>query len=133
MKRFLLVVVSILTIGLVGCSPAGDLYEESNKIVNEATNELEDSNKVMLNGSIEKYKGTIKGSELKQLIRFINSSNKNEIYPTKLIINDYSDSNIILENEQYSTDGVKNSNKYEISLEYGDNEIVATVNVNMGE
>ncbi len=129
----LIVIVSILAIGLAGCSPAGDIYEESNKIVNESTNEVEESNKMMLNGQIEGYKGTIKGLELKQLIRWINSSNENEIYPTKLVINDYSNSNIILEDEKYSTDGVKDSNKYEISLEYGENEIVTTVNVNMGE
>lgn len=132
MKSVLLLI--ILTIGLVGCSPAVDLYVESQEIVSneETLKELEESQKATLNARIEKYEGRIRGTELKAFIREIKMLNANEVFSTKLIINDYSNSNIALEDGNYSADGVKDKNYYEISLEYGENGVVTAINVNIG-
>ena len=136
MRIVLILIIAILAIGLVGCSPAVDLYEEANDIVtsDETLKELDESQKIMLNSQLEKYEGNnIRGTEVKALIRFINMANTNEKYPTKLIINDNSDSNILLNEGEYLLDGIIDRNYYEISLEYGENGVVTIINVNVGK
>ncbi len=132
MKMVLLLI--ILTIGLVGCSPAVDLYEEAQDIVSneEVLNELDQLEKEMLNAQIEIFEGNIRGAELKSLIRKINMLNADEVFPTKLIINDDSNSNITLVDGEYLEDGVKKTNDYEVSLEYGENGVITAININIG-
>lgn len=82
------------------------------------------------NWRIEQYEGNINGKELKNLIRNVNASNKNGVFPTDLIINDNSNAGIKLLNNNYSGDNIVDSNLYEISLDYDEeNGYITNVNV----
>lgn len=131
MKKLILL-VAILCLVLAGCSNEIELYKESHEIVTDqdVVQNISAANIAILNSNFEMYEGTIKGIELKTLIRKLNTYNTADMYPTKLVINDFSNSNITLENGEYSSDGVKNANNYEISLEYAENGIVTGININ---
>ena len=131
MKVFLLLI--ILTIGLVGCHPAVEIYEEANEMVlNEETlNELDASEKAILNAQLKMYEGRMRGTEVKNFINKLNTYNANGVFPTTLIINDYSNSNIVLVEGEYLSDGIKDASNYEISLEYGEDGVITAVNINV--
>ena len=82
------------------------------------------------NWRIEQYEGNINGKELKNLIRNVIVYNKNGVFPTDLIINDNSNAGIKLLNNNYSDDNIVDSNLYEISLDYDEeNGYITNVNV----
>lgn len=132
MKKIILLIISIITLILAGCTPGSELYEESKDIVsNDETLELLDTNQVVtLNSKLEVYEGKIKGTEVKALIRSINTFNSQELFPTKLKINDNANLNIVLENEKYTMGDVKDKEKYDISFNYGENAYITDININ---
>lgn len=132
MKKIILLIIAIITLLLVGCTPGADLYEESKDIVsNDETLELLDANQVLtLNAKLEVYEGKIKGAEVKALIRSINVFNSQKLFPTKLKINDNSKLNIVLENEKYTLGDIKDGEMYEISFNYGENAYITHININ---
>ena len=71
----------------------------------------------------------MKGIEIKQLIRRVNSYNNNDIFPSKLNITYLSQPELtITSGDSYSYSWIKNSNYYNISFEYSNfNEYITTI------
>lgn len=77
------------------------------------------------NSELERYEGTITGLDLKKLVTAINTINKNDLFPTDLVITNNSNAIISLENEEYVYE-IPDDGKYKVSFEY-DGDLITTI------
>ncbi len=126
MAGAILIAVALVSLGVY-------LYQSAASKVNDGTRQVDASQMIMLNSEIEKFEGTIKGSELKQLVRLINADNKNQVFPTDLIITDStSHTNKIALDSTTNTYGLgdtRDSANYSITISYSADGWVTGVEV----
>lgn len=122
MAGAILIAVALVSLGVY-------LYQSAAGKVNDGTRQVDASQMLMLNSEIEKFEGTIKGSELKQLVRLINADNKNQVFPTDLTITDTSKASISKSGDSYSVGSTRDSANYTIGIVYSTDGWVTGVTV----
>lgn len=124
MAGAILIAVALVSLGVY-------LYQSAAGKVNDGTRQVDASQMLMLNSEIEKFEGTIKGSELKQLVRLINADNKNQVFPTDLTITDTSKASISKSKsgDSYSVGSTRDSANYTIGIVYSTDGWVTGVTV----
>lgn len=83
-----------------------------------------------LNYNIEGPIPITTGSQIKFFINQINMYNSKNIFPVQLKINDYTDSNVILIDGEYSVGNLIDSYKYDLSFEYREDGLITEININ---
>lgn len=126
MAGAILIAVALVSLGVY-------LYQSAASKVNDGTRQVDASQMIMLNSEIEKFEGTIKGSELKQLVRLINADNKNQVFPTDLTITDSTShtNKIALDSttKTYGLGDTRDSANYSITISYSADGWVTGVEV----
>ena len=122
MAGAILIAVALVSLGVY-------LYQSAAGKVNDGTRQVDASQMLMLNSEIEKFEGTIKGSELKQLVRLVNADNKNQVFPTDLTITDNSGASISKSGDSYSVGSTRDSANYTIEIVYSTDGWVIGVTV----
>ena len=83
-KALIMAGAILIAVALVGVGVY--LYQSAAGTVGTGVDQLAAASMETKNSMIEQFEGTIKGSELKQLIRRINTYNEADVFPTDLTI-----------------------------------------------
>lgn len=128
-KALIMAGAILIAVALVGIGVY--LYQSASGTVTSGVDQLNAASMETKNSNIEQFEGTIKGSELKQLIRRVNAYNENEIFPDQLTFagsTSITSDSSITSYTAYTTAGIQNSKEYTITLTYADGW-VSVINV----
>ena len=114
-KALIMAGAILIAVALVGVGVY--LYQSAAGTVGTGVDQLEAASMETKNSAIEQYEGTIRGSDLKQLIRRVNAYNARDVFPNGLTLSGITDAS-----------GVKNSKLYKVTLGYEEG-YVKTINV----
>ena len=113
-KALIMAGAILIAVALVGVGVY--LYQSAAGTVGTGVDQLNAASMETKNSMIEQYEGKIKGSDLKQLIRRVNTYNENNVFPDGLT---FAGGEKPSETSgEYSTSGITNSKEYDISLNY---------------
>ena len=110
-KALIMAGAILIAVALVGVGVY--LYQSAAGTVGTGVDQLNAASMETKNAMIEQYEGRIKGSDLKQLIRRVNTYNENNVFPDGLTFDGLTPTS-----GDYSTSGITNSKEYNISLQY---------------
>ena len=111
-KALIMAGAILIAVALVGVGVY--LYQSAAGTVSSGVDQLTAADMETKNSSIEQFEGEIKGSDLKQLVRKVNTYNANNVFPEELLI---TGSTITGSGDQHKTT-TTNSAKYKVSLTY---------------
>lgn len=113
MAGAILIAVALVSLGVY-------LYQSAADKVRNGSNEIEVTQILAKNSEIEKFEGTIKGSEAKQLVRLIVTNNAKHAYPADITIDGCTsgDTSVFTDNA-----------KYVVTITYGDDRYISKVNI----
>ena len=115
-KALIMAGAILIAVALVGVGVY--MFQSASGTVNQGDEIIDASRIETINAGIEQFEGKIRGSELKTLIRRVNSYNENDIFPEPLELTGNGVKESTTKAGFYEQDSIIDSKDYTVELEY---------------